>query len=191
LTNTLHRRGTPEELEHDYVVKCFPAGKQEGLPEKIAIFRRIASSHQPVNARLPNGTVREVNEFVFDNPQAVKSVLSELKAADLGISIVVSGLIERVRTCCRDVGLPFHTVEHSLGVLGRTENLPSTGIVEIASLCGHGMVSFNLIEKMVYQVKLGRLTPRQASIYLAKPCTCGSFNPARAEAILERLRARS
>ncbi len=191
MTNTLHRRGTPEDLERDYVVKCFPAGKQEGLAEKIAAFRKIASRHSPVNVPLPNGTVREVNEFVFDNRQAVKDVLAELKTAELGISVIVSGLTERVKTCCREAGLPFHTVEHSLGVLGRTESLPSAGIVEIASLCGHGMVSYNLIEKMVNQVKLGRLTPRQASIYLAKPCTCGSFNPARAQGILERLKVRS
>jgi hypothetical protein len=190
MTNTLHRRGSPEELEHDFVVKCFPPGKQEAVAEKIAAFRRIAASHGPISHILPDGSVREVNEFVFDNPAAVKEVLAELKAADLGISIVVSGLIERVDNCCREAGLSLHTIEHSLGVLGRTERLPSTEILDIASLCGHGMISHNLIEKMAGLVKLGRLTPRQASIYLAKPCTCGSFNRARAESILKRLKLR-
>jgi hypothetical protein len=191
MTNTLHRRGAPEELEHDYVVKSFSSGNREASAEKTNVFKAIALKHHPVAARLPNGSIRDVNEFVFDNPDAVKAVLADLKAANLGISVVVSGLIGRVQQCCQDSGLSLHTVEHSLGIMGRKDQLPPAEIVDISSLCGHSMVSYNLIDKMINLVKLRRLTPQAAATYLTKPCTCGSFNPKRAQAILEQLRVRS
>ncbi len=52
-------------------------------------------------------------------------------------------------------------------------------------MCGHGMVSFNLIRKMIEQVRLRRMTPKQAARMMAKCCECGAFNPARAEALLD------
>ncbi len=55
-------------------------------------------------------------------------------------------------------------------------------------MCGHGMVSFSFIRKMIDYVKLGRLTPKEAAKMLAKCCECGAFNPSRAEALLERVR---
>lgn len=122
MTNTLHRRGAPEELEHDYVVKSFSSGNREGSAEKTNVFKAIALKHHPVAARLPNGSIRDVNEFVFDNPDAVKAVLADLKAANLGISVVVSGLIGRVQQSCQDSGLSLHTVEHSLGIMGRKDS---------------------------------------------------------------------
>jgi hypothetical protein len=81
-------------------------------------------------------------------------------------------------------------VEHSLGIMGRRERLPAADILDIGSLCGHGMVSHNLIAKMVEMVKTRRLDAETAAAYLAKPCSCGVFNPRRAEEILERLRVR-
>ena len=114
--------------------------------------------------------------------------LAELKVADLGLSVTVSGLMDCVNQCCRDAGLNLHTVEHSLGIMGRLDRLPNTSIVDISSLCGHGMVSYNIIQKMIDLVKRRRISPKVAAAYLSKPCTCGSFNPNRAEEILERMR---
>ncbi len=184
MTNTLHRRGTREELERDYVVKCFGVGgDRENAAEKREAFTKIALKYHPVV--VPD---EGIHEFVFDNTAAVKEVLAELKAADLGLSITVSGLVDRVTQCCREAGLNLHTVEHSLGIMGRLDRLPNPGIVDIGSLCGHGMVSNNIIQKMIDLVKLRRISPKEAAAYLSKPCTCGSFNPNRAEEILERMR---
>ncbi len=79
----------------------------------------------------------------------------------------------------------------TLGILGRTERLAGSQVLEINTLCGHGMVSFNLIKKVIDQVKLGKLTPRQGAALLAKPCACAAFNPRRAEDLLERARLMS
>ncbi len=189
MTNTLHRRGSRAQLERDYVLKCSVSEKhRKGARENIKTFVDIVRRHGPVAVRLPDGSTPDVHEFVFDNPDAIGAALAELKEADLGVSVVVSGLIDEVGRCCRDAGLALHTVEHSLGVMGKRERLPNADVVAIGSLCGHGMVSHNLIAKIADLVKARRLTIEAAVAYLAKPCTCGVFNPQRAEEILERLR---
>jgi hypothetical protein len=98
-------------------------------------------------------------------------------------------MFEPVRCCCSDLGLEPapHTVNHSLGVWGRTETLPEQDVLEISTMCGHGMVAFGLIRDMVAEVKAGRLTVREAAERLAEPCECGVFNPDRAAALLERI----
>jgi len=59
--------------------------------------------------------------------------------------------------------------------------------LEFNTMCGHGMVSFNLIRKMIEYVKLRRLTPKKAAKIMAKCCECGAFNPTRAEMLLEKI----
>jgi hypothetical protein len=56
----------------------------------------------------------------------------------------------------------------------------------LSTMCGHGMVSHGLAKKMIDWVKEGRRTPEQAAGYLARFCSCGVFNPARAARVLER-----
>ncbi|UCH57365.1 MAG: hypothetical protein JSV18_00090, partial [Candidatus Bathyarchaeota archaeon] len=65
-----------------------------------------------------------IGHAVFDNREAVERVLKELKEADLGISIVVSGVFDEVFNICRNVGIAPHTVNMSLGTWGKTEFLP-------------------------------------------------------------------
>ena len=78
--------------------------------------------------------------------------------------------------------------EQSLGVFGSLDKLPPREVREINSMCGHGMVSFNLIKKVIEEVKLGRMTPEQGAHLLAKPCECGAFNLTRARQVLEAVR---
>jgi hypothetical protein len=51
----------------------------------------------------------------------------------------------------------------------------------------HGMVSFNLIRKMIEYVKPRRLTPKKAARIMAKCWECGAFNPVRAEMLFSLL----
>jgi hypothetical protein len=78
-------------------------------------------------------------------------------------------------------------VEHSLGIHGATEKLPSQAILDISTMCGHGMVAFSLVEHLVDEVKAGRLTVEKAAQELAKQCVCGVFNPVRAAEIIRKL----
>lgn len=77
------------------------------------------------------------------------------------MSIVVSGLVDHVKECCHKVGLEPHTVESSLGRIGRTDLLPPNEILEIATMCGHSMVSVNFINEMIEKCRKGRCTPEE------------------------------
>jgi hypothetical protein len=204
MTNTLHRKGSPEALRGDFVVFATPTRSlAPDLPEKMKRFTEIVLKHGPVNvSKVENMAMRRVDPrrigeemqdqlaltATFDNAEAVAAVIADLKEADLGVPINVSGLLEEVKQCCGKAGLTRHSVEQSLGVFGRTDRLPPRELVEINSMCGHGMVSFNLIKKVIEEVKLNRMTPEQGAYHLAKPCECAAFNPTRARQMLEALR---
>lgn len=206
MTNTLHRRGTLSGLKSDFVIFCTPAKgvNAVGSAPKIQEFIQICLKHKPVNmgdGRQGNILQDDVKfeEFVasqtdgegaaavFTDLETLQRVVEELIRADLGISINISGLLDDVQSCCCKAGIERHSVEHSLGVWGAKDRLPEREILEVNTLCGHGMVSFNLVRKMVEYVKLRRLTAKEAAKIMAKCCECGVFNPVRAEMLLEKM----
>ncbi|HIE30508.1 TPA: hypothetical protein EYP66_24890 [Candidatus Poribacteria bacterium] len=206
MTNTLHRRGSRESLRGDYVVFATTAGgyNREGSAEKLRTFMRIALKYNPVNISDSKQGVKDKKDLTemiesmtdssgaacaFDNLYSVRDMLLDLREADLGISINVSGLLDEVNECCKGIGINRHSIEHSLGISGQIDRLPNREILELNTLCGHGMISFNLIKRMIDLVKLGKLTPKQAAGYMAKPCVCGAFNPKRAEMILAEVKS--
>lgn len=125
---------------------------------------------------------------VFRTRGDMEAFVRDLRDADLGVSINISAPIDAAAECCRKVGLTRHSVEYSLGFQGRVERLPDRAVLEISTMCGHGMVSHNLVKKLCDWVKEGRRTPAEATTYLARFCTCGVFNPPRAEKLFERVR---
>jgi len=209
MTNTLHRQGEIESLKHDYIIFVHTAKgrNREGSAEKTREFMRICKQYQPVNmgdvkqgsvlqddiafegllATMGDGTVAAA---VFADIDTLQEVIEELIRADLGLCINISGLLDEVRECCRKAGITRHSAEHSLGIWGAKDRLPEREVMEFNTMCGHGMVSFNLIRKMIEQVRLRRMTPKQAARMMAKCCECGAFNPARAEALLDRMCSR-
>jgi hypothetical protein len=125
---------------------------------------------------------------VFDDVAKVEAFLKELKAADLGISINISSLAEEANACCRRAGLTRHSIEYSLGFHGDLHRLPDRHVLELSTMCGHGMVSHNFARKMIDMVRENRRTPQQAAVAMARFCSCGIFNLARAVRVLEQAR---
>ena len=125
---------------------------------------------------------------VFDNRKAAVAFIKTVKEADLGLSINVSTSVDNAEACCDEVGIPRHSVGYSLGFEGKTEKLPNTQTLTLSTMCGNGMVSHSLAKKMIDWVKEGRRTPEQAVTYMARFCSCGVFNPARARRVLEDAR---
>ena len=204
MTHTLHRKGTSDNLGNDYVVFGITAQtvNAKGSASPFGKFADIVLKYNPVSF----GDMKTGNQFgvgveainagykdntivhaVFTDQDTVAQVLKELAEANLGISIVVSGLLEKVGECCHKAGIEPHTVEHSLGIFGRTDLLPETEVLEISTMCGHGMVAFSLVKDLAAKVKKGRMTSAQAAQELARMCHCGVFNPARAEAIINKM----
>ena len=126
---------------------------------------------------------------VFDERVNAENFVKELKEADLGMSINISTSIDGAEQCCHFAGLSRHSVGYSLGFEGKTEKLPNSHVLTLATMCGHGMVSSSLAKKMIDWVKEGRRTPDEAVTYMARFCSCGVFNPSRAKRILEEARS--
>ncbi|HUS79473.1 MAG TPA: hypothetical protein VM050_12535 [Patescibacteria group bacterium] len=206
MTNTLHRQGAEEDLKGDYVIFVSMAREinKKGSATKIHEFLRICKKYNPVNigcskwgsvlqddvefddliANLKDGST---SGAVFTDLDTLQKVMAELIEADLGISINVSGLLESVQECCHGNGIERHSVEDSLGFWESQDRLPEREILELNTLCGHGMVSFNLIHKMIDYLKLRRLTPKEAARIMGKCCECAVFNTDRAERLLEKM----
>ena len=202
MTHTLHRVGTEESLSEDYVVLIMPSKdiNHEGSGSKMRQFFEMALEAGAIrigDARLGNeyhqGGVEKVIEnvedravvhAVFKEKGPLIKLLAALKEADLGLSVVVSGLFDQVEQCCRKVGLEKHTINQSLGRWGRTDRLPAQDILQLNTMCGHGMVTVGLIEAVIADVKAGRCTPEEGAERLFQPCMCGIFNPFRAARLL-------
>lgn len=207
MTHTLHRIGSDASLSDDYVVLIMPSKdiNHEGSAVKLKRFFELALQNQAVkigDARLGNEyhqggrdkmvanvEDRAVIHAVFKEQKSLIAMLKALKAEDLGLSVVVSGIFDKVRECCRQAELESHSINQSLGRWGRTDRLPSDNILEINTMCGHGMVTVNLIEKIAQDVKAGNLSPEEGAEELFKPCMCGIFNPYRAANLLKKIAA--
>lgn len=204
MSHTLHRKGDPENLKKDFVVFCMSAKtvNGEGSASKKKRFFEILEKYPHVNfgdvktgSRLNSDweTVHDsfkdqsVPHYVFTDGTVVGEILKELKAADLGMSVVVSGVMESLEELCRAVGLEMHTVEYSGGIMGKTERLPEAPVLEITTLCGHALVSGNLVQEMLRQIRKGKKTVEAAAEELGRQCMCGVFNPRRAEQVLKAL----
>lgn len=205
MTNTLHRQGSTEELKGDYVIFTSIAKEiKPGSAPMIHEFLRICNKYGPVNIGSSKyGSVLqddvEFNDLienlkdgstsgaVFTDVETLQKVVADLVEANLGISINISGLLEGAHECCNKSGIERHSVEQSLGFWGATDRLPERDILTLNTLCGHGMVSFNYIRKMMELVKMRRLTPKQAAHILGKCCECAVFNTERAEKLLAQV----
>ena len=204
MTHTLHRRGTKESLKRDYVLLCMAAKgiNETGSDEKMREFLGIVIKHHAVNI----GDMRTGNIFycdaeeiinkvtstsivhgVFTDLETVTKVMKNLKKADLGMSVVVSGPFRSVDEACKKAGITPHSVDYSAGIWGKTEKLARPELLECTTMCGHSMISPNLVEDIVKRIKAGVINPRQGSIEIGRACCCGIYNPVRAEKILRKL----
>jgi hypothetical protein len=207
MTHTLHRVGTIDTLRGDWVLLCMPSKdiNHEGSAPKLQRFLKICRTNHCVtfgdcrsgnefyqgsqDAVIENVEDRAVVTATFNNENDLTEALKQLKGADLGLSVVVSGLVDHVEKCCREAGLKPHTVEHSLGRWGETGKLPPDDILAISTMCGHSMVAVNFIHEMVEKVRKGTLTAEQAAQELFKPCMCGIFNTDRAAKLITAMTA--
>jgi len=128
---------------------------------------------------------------VFDNREAAEAFVKVVKDADLGVSINISTSIDGAQACCQAAGLARHSAGYSLGFEGSTEHLPSSDVLTLSTMCGHGMISMSLSKKMIDWVREGRRTPQEACAYLSRFCSCGVFNPSRAARVLEEARGKN
>ncbi len=203
MTHSLHRQGAAEDLHDDYVLMVTPAigfnheGKKEALQKVVDIVWEVGpnniASIEATGTIFTGTTKDDIKKNIHDkgrvrccfaSREKIEEVIRRLKEADLGLSIVVSGLIEEVVPMAKRVGYEPHTINLSLGIHGNMGCLPGRRALEITTMCGHGLVANNLARAMIREVKAGRKTLDEAAIKLAQPCFCGIFNTERAKQIL-------
>ena len=215
MTHTLHRVGGKESLEKDILVYMVPSrgvNAKDSTP-KIQRFLEIGDKYSPVNigclypssasSAKPKGylrgnTLEEMKRDVVDRTEViitygdekqVTNVFKDLKEDDLGISVIVSGVFEQVFECCSKADLVPHTVNIALGIEGQTELLPPRKVLDIVTMCGHGLVSPHLVTDFVKKVKEGKMTSEEAGKRLGINCVCGAFNPERAAELIKEMAA--
>jgi hypothetical protein len=204
VTHTLHRRGDRASLNQDYIVFTMSAKglNEDGSAERMKQFLGILLKHHPANYGdmvtgnchvksqeeiLQNIQTTSIVHGVFTDEHDVVEILKELKEANLGMSVVVTGIHDETEKRCRESGLAKHTVENSLGIFGQYTKLPTDEVLQLTTMCGHGMVPANLVERVIVQIKRGKKTVREGAVELTRPCHCGIYNPKRAEHLLKRL----
>ncbi len=196
MTHSLHRKGNETALKSDYVILAMrAAGIHDKTPEEKEVARskllrigEILGQHTPTNIMIPRlQRFSPAITAAFDNIDTVKRVLQTLKQEDLGMSIVVSGLLTEIQRASKEIGLKPHTVHLSLGIFGKKELLPSEKILEVTTECGHHCVSPQSVEHYVELIKNGKISVDEAAQDLAKPCVCGIVNPTRVSQILHQL----
>ena len=183
MTHSNHRQGTRENLKNDWVVLSLPYRGPPAIMEKVEKYNEICRRHHPINPDRP----RAWYIWVFDKRENMEAALRELAEAELGLSVVVSGLFDEVAECCRRVGTRAHTVNHSLGFWGRTEKLPPREVLEITTMCGHGLVAPSLVRQLAERVRRDDVSAAAACQEMRKMCICDIFNHVRAEELMRQL----
>lgn len=204
MTHSLHRQGSAESLKKDYVMyaRCSRGFNMATAEPQVKRIVEIVFDEGPNNsgasterANMANGTwtreralasQKDTHGFIccFDDREKMKRVLKRLKEEDIGISIVVSGLIDEVMGMAKELGLKPHTINLSLGIRGKKELLPGPEVMEFTTMCGHALVASSLVEKALADVREGKKTMAEAARMVGEPCICGIVNLARAEALL-------
>jgi hypothetical protein len=175
---------------------------REGCGPKLKKILDIFLSEKPVNYSFTSASrssasgldfekeIQKIEEAfgvscVFSSQEAMKAVLKKLKQADTGISVVISGLIEEISAVAKELELKPHTALLSLGVLGKKSLLPEDRVLEMTTMCGHGLVATRLAETVLKKVEEGVMTPEEGAHALAQPCPCGVFNLDRCKMLFE------
>jgi len=190
MTHSLHREGPLNLLEKEFVLFVYPARgfNYDGSGPKVRRLGEMLFHQGPAN--LLTTTLRKnmylavsqeeildsIKEgakifCVLDGQEKFKETLAKIKEMDEGISIVISGVIDRVREISAELGIDPHTVNLSLGIHGRTDRLPPADMRQFTTMCGHGMVSPMLIQDLIRRVKTGKLDLWGASLLAAAPCS--------------------
>lgn len=204
MTHSLHRRGTPESLKTDYVLLVTAAADVNhwGSKDKLRQILEVVYDVGPCNiGSYDTGTIlagTKIEEIraalaevprvrcCFSSKEKMREAVRRINELDLGMSVTVQGPTEDILEFSQELGIKPHSVNLSLDIWGKKQELPSEEILQFVTMCGHGLISQHLVKKTIDDVKAGRKTPQQAAVTIGQPCVCGIYNPDRAVKLLEQ-----
>jgi hypothetical protein len=199
VTHSLHRSGKFQEEDYVWLLYHVKGVNDDNLVERLRRGIDIAEEVGAVNwGDVKSGPIvclssehikkkltdKSRIRGVFTSRQQVTEFLEKMERADLGLCVIISGLLTEVFRSCQEADLRPHTVNYSLGVFGKRELLADEETLAITTMCGHHMVPDGLAMDMRMRVRGGKISPRKAALKLTALCPCGIFNQERAEKLL-------
>ncbi len=208
MTHSLHRSGDIESQKTDYVWFMYQTKgindvdiKPKAL-EFIAVAEAVGSENwgdvktgpklrYPIEEIKDNISDKSRIRGIFTKKEQVVQFLKQIKEKDLGMSVIITGVLSEVIPACKEAGVTPHSINYSLGVWGKKDNLPGETTLSITTMCGHHMIPPKFVDHVMKQVKKEKLTPEEGAKKLAEFCYCGIFNHVRCANIIKDQTARS
>jgi len=201
MTHSLHRSGSLESQKRDFVwfmyqtkgvndkdirpkaLQFIAAAEAAGSENwgDVKTGPRVRCSTEEIKEKLSD---KSRLRGVFTKKSQVVQFLRDIKARDVGQSVVITGILPLVLEACREADVKPHTINYSLGIWGKKELLPDETTLSITTMCGHHMISPKFVKEIMDKVGKGRLTPEDGADRLANFCYCGIFNQVRCADIL-------
>lgn len=202
MSHSLHRSGSIESQKHDFVWFMYQTKgvNDKHIKPKAMIYIEAAEHQGSENwGDVKTGPITrfdaaEIKEKISDKSRIrgvftkrdqVIGFLKEVKAADVGQSCIITGLLSEVIPCCHEAGVTPHSANFSLGVWGNKGILPDEDTLSITTMCGHHMIPPKFVQYVVDQVDKGRMSPEEGAIKLSDFCYCGIFNQVRCSEIIQ------
>lgn len=201
MTHSLHRSGDIESQKRDFNWFMYQTKgvNDKNIRDKALEFIATAEAWHSENwgdvktGPLTQYTSEEIRKNisdksrirgVFTSKEQVIGFLKDIKAKDLGMSVVITGVLSEVLPACREAEVTPHSINYSLGVWGNKSRLPDDDTLSITTMCGHHMIPPKFVEDVQKQVDKGKLTAEEGARKLSNFCYCGIFNQIRCAEIL-------
>ena len=200
MTHSLHRCGRAQELDYVWLLYHVKGINDQDLKERIGAAADIAVELGTVNwgdvksgpmVCLSNDEIKNnITEQsrirgAFSAKEQVTQFLNRMKQADMGLCVIIAGLLDEVLDACSANDITPHTINYSLGVFGKKELLADIATQDFTCMCGHHMVPDGYVDKLRARVRKGKLSPEKAAVKMAVMCPCGIFNQHRATELLK------
>jgi len=202
MTHSLHRSGDIESQKKDFNWFMYQTKgvNDKNIRDKALEFIATAEAYHSENwgdvktGPLTRFSSEEIKKNisdksrirgVFTNRDQVVGFLKDIKAKDMGMSVVITGVLSEVLPACKEAGVTPHSINYSLGVWGNKSRLPDEDTLSITTMCGHHMIPPKFVEDVQNQVDSGKLSADEGAKKLSNFCYCGIFNQIRCDEILE------
>lgn len=202
MTHSLHRSGDIESQKKDFNWFMYQTQgvNDKNIKDKALEFIAAAETCGSENwgdvktGPITGYSVEEIKDKlsdksrlrgVFTKREQVVEFLNIMKEKDTGMSVVITGVLSEVIPASVEAKVTPHSINYSLGVWGKKENLPNDVTLSITTMCGHHMIPPKFVEHVMKQVDKGKLTAEEGAIKLANFCYCGIFNQVRCAEIIE------
>ena len=200
MTHSLHRSGRFQEMDYVWLLYHVKGVNDQNLSERVRQAIEIAEEAGTVNwGDVKTGPIVSVSSEeiktkltersrirgAFSSQGQVTRFLKKMKRADLGLCVIIAGLLDKIFQSCEDAGLKPHTVNYSLGIFGKKELLPDSDTLAITTMCGHHMIPDGLVKEIRKKVRKKKISVEKAAVKIASLCPCGIFNQVRASRLLQ------